>query len=104
MTKFPDLQTIVSNGLCTGCGLCESIAGHEQVKMALTSASRMRPQEKRPIDDSCMEKIRAICPGIALTGLKIVVSCMICGALFVRCIEAGQPMKKFAFVQLQAVP
>jgi coenzyme F420 hydrogenase subunit beta len=56
MTKFPDLQTIVSNGLCTGCGLCESIAGHEQVKMALTSASRMRPQEKRPIDDSCMEK------------------------------------------------
>jgi coenzyme F420 hydrogenase subunit beta len=68
MTKFPDLKTIVINGLCTGCGLCESIAGREQVEMALTSASRMRPQEKRPIDDSGMEKIRAVCPGIALTG------------------------------------
>ena len=68
MTKFPDLQTIVSSGLCTGCGLCVSIAGREQAKMTLTSASRIRPQEISPIDDECMEKIRAVCPGIALTG------------------------------------
>ncbi len=66
--KPPDLQAIVSGGLCVGCGLCESIAGREQVKMAVTSASRMRPHERRPIDDDCMEKIRAVCPGIRLTG------------------------------------
>ncbi len=68
MTKFPDLKTIVRNGLCTGCGLCESIAGRGQVKMALTSASRMRPLEMHQIGDKDMEKIRAVCPGIALIG------------------------------------
>lgn len=68
MAKFPDLQTIVRNGLCTGCGLCESIAGPEQVKMELASVGYMRPQVKHPIDDNCMATIRAICPGIELTG------------------------------------
>lgn len=68
MTNFSDLESIVSNGLCTGCGLCASIAGHEQVEMALTSASRMRPQVKRPIDVSDMKLIRAVCPGISLNG------------------------------------
>jgi coenzyme F420 hydrogenase subunit beta len=67
-SKFPDLKTIVSSGLCVGCGLCESVAGREQVKMSITSASRIRPQELESIDDDCMEKIRAVCPGIALTG------------------------------------
>lgn len=68
MTNFPDLGTIVGNGLCTGCGLCESIAGRERVKMTITSASRMRPQVKHRIDDPQMEAIRAVCPGISLTG------------------------------------
>lgn len=68
MTIFPDLQTIVSNGLCTGCGLCESVAGREQVEMKLTSAGYMRPQVKRPLDDICMARIRAVCPGVELAG------------------------------------
>ena len=68
MAKFPDIQTIVSSGLCVGCGLCESIAGRQRVKMAISTASRMRPQEIQPVDDVCMEEIRAVCPGIALTG------------------------------------
>jgi coenzyme F420 hydrogenase subunit beta len=68
MTNFPDLDTIVNNGLCTGCGLCESVAGRDRVEMRLTSASRMRPQTVKPIGDDGMETIRAICPGIALNG------------------------------------
>lgn len=68
MTKFPDLQTIVTNGLCTGCGLCESIATRKAIKMELSSAGYMRPRVKNPIDDDCMAAIRAVCPGIALTG------------------------------------
>ena len=67
-SQFSDLQSIVTNGLCTGCGLCESVIGNDQVEMKLTSASRMRPHEIQPLDDNDMEKIRAICPGIALTG------------------------------------
>ena len=68
MTNFPDLQSIVSNGLCTGCGLCESITGTHRVEMVITSASRMRPQVKTPLDETVMDKIRQVCPGIKLTG------------------------------------
>ncbi len=66
--QFPDLQTIVSHGLCAGCGLCESIAGRDQVQMSITSASQMRPRVRRPLDDAAMEKVRAVCPGINLQG------------------------------------
>jgi coenzyme F420 hydrogenase subunit beta len=68
MTGFPDLETIVSQGLCAGCGLCASIAGNERVDMTITSASRMRPRVKRPLDEKTLDHIRAVCPGIALTG------------------------------------
>ena len=68
MNDTPDLPTIVSQGLCTGCGLCESIAGRQRVEMALTSAGRMRPHQHAPLEDRLLEKIRAVCPGIAVTG------------------------------------
>ena len=40
--QAPSLQDIVRQGLCAGCGLCESIAGRERVEMAMTTASYMR--------------------------------------------------------------
>jgi coenzyme F420 hydrogenase subunit beta len=68
MTEFTDLETIVKQGLCVGCGLCASIAGTEHVDMGITSASRMRPRVRQPLDEDTMERVRAVCPGIALTG------------------------------------
>lgn len=68
MNDIPDLQTIVRNGLCIGCGLCESLAGSERVDMRISSHGQMRPHVKRALDDSTMDKVRAVCPGIQLTG------------------------------------
>jgi len=68
MADAPDLHTIVSRGLCAGCGLCESIAGRDRVEMAITSAGRMRPHQRSTLDDRTLEKIRSVCPGVTVTG------------------------------------
>lgn len=65
---IPDLETIVMHGLCAGCGLCASLAGEGQVEMGLTAAGHMRPQVRAPLDAGTMDRIRATCPGITLTG------------------------------------
>jgi coenzyme F420 hydrogenase subunit beta len=64
----PDLEGIVAHGLCAGCGLCASLAGSERLRMAVTSAGRMRPQLEAPLDSETLERIREVCPGIRVTG------------------------------------
>lgn len=64
----PDLQTIVSHGLCAGCGLCESLAGRERVEMTITSYGQIRPVVKAPVDEATMSDIREVCPGIRIDG------------------------------------
>ncbi len=66
--KAPDLETIVSNGLCAGCGLCASLAGRDRLEMKITSCGRIRPHAREKIDPETLEKIRFICPGIRVTG------------------------------------
>ena len=63
-----DLETIVKNGLCIGCGLCRSLAGSERVKMVMTSQGRERPLVTEPPEQEILEKINAVCPGIKITG------------------------------------
>jgi coenzyme F420 hydrogenase subunit beta len=63
-----DLETIVSHGLCLGCGLCESIASVDLVEMAVTSHGQMRPRLRQPLEADTMERIRQVCPGITLVG------------------------------------
>ncbi|MEX2201962.1 MAG: Coenzyme F420 hydrogenase/dehydrogenase, beta subunit C-terminal domain [Dongiaceae bacterium] len=64
----PDLQTIVSHGLCAGCGLCESLAGKARVEMTITSYGQIRPVAKVPLDEPTIGAIRAVCPGIRVDG------------------------------------
>ncbi|HEY5658178.1 MAG TPA: Coenzyme F420 hydrogenase/dehydrogenase, beta subunit C-terminal domain [Myxococcota bacterium] len=68
MTADPDLESIVTHGLCAGCGLCASLAGSERVRMAVTSAGRMRPWLTGALDADTLERIRSVCPGIRVTG------------------------------------
>jgi coenzyme F420 hydrogenase subunit beta len=68
VSEAPDLQAIVRQGLCAGCGLCESIAGRERVEMAITSASYIRPRVRERLDEATLAKIRAACPGVTLLG------------------------------------
>ncbi len=66
--KAPDLETIVTDGLCAGCGLCASLAGLDRVEMQLTSCGRMRPHVREKLDSGTLERIRSICPGIRVSG------------------------------------
>ena len=68
MARIDDLETVVTHGLCAGCGLCESLAGRARVEMAITSYGQIRPQIKEPLDQETLEKILKVCPGATLTG------------------------------------
>jgi len=68
VTQIADLETIVEHGLCLGCGLCESLAGRETVEMGITSYGQMRPHVKGEVGAEAISTIRAVCPGIGVTG------------------------------------
>jgi len=44
VTTIRDLEAVVSQGLCTGCGICESMLGRDNVDMQLTSFGQLRPR------------------------------------------------------------
>jgi len=68
LSSAGDLQSIVANGLCLGCGLCASLAGSDSIEMAITSFGQIRPQPRQALPPAVMEGIRAVCPGVRLTG------------------------------------
>ena len=64
----PDLETIITRGLCTGCGLCASLAGRDRLEMQVTSYGQIRPRVKDKLDAATLKGIQSICPGIRVTG------------------------------------
>ncbi|MEW6630479.1 MAG: coenzyme F420 hydrogenase/dehydrogenase beta subunit N-terminal domain-containing protein, partial [Pseudomonadota bacterium] len=62
------LGEIVENGLCIGCGLCRSIAGHDHVDMVMTPEGRERPVAREALDRPILVKINAVCPGTRIAG------------------------------------
>lgn len=65
------LEEIVEGGLCIGCGLCKSVAGADRIQIVLTPEGRERPVARRPLDESTLERINAICPGTRVEGAAI---------------------------------
>lgn len=63
-----DLATIVANGLCIGCGLCQSLAGAERVRMVITAEGQERPLAARELDADTLAAINLICPGVRVVG------------------------------------
>jgi coenzyme F420 hydrogenase subunit beta len=61
---------IIENGLCIGCGLCESIAGSERVSMTMMPQGRERPVMQQSLDPTTAEQIFAVCPGTRIEGLS----------------------------------
>jgi coenzyme F420 hydrogenase subunit beta len=62
------LDEIVQAGLCIGCGLCESLAGPDRVRIVMTPEGRERPAVKAPLDDAALKLINAVCPGLKVEG------------------------------------
>lgn len=63
------LDAIVENGLCIGCGLCASLAGHDRVEMRWTPEGRLRPVTKAPLDRPTLKLINDVCPGLRTDGM-----------------------------------
>ena len=63
------LSDIVDNGLCIGCGLCQSIAGRDKIEVSMTPKGRLEPKEISKITPEIFEKIRNVCPGTIVEGL-----------------------------------
>ncbi|GAA1679744.1 Coenzyme F420 hydrogenase/dehydrogenase, beta subunit C-terminal domain [Microbacterium lacus] len=69
MTLVPEtIEGVVKAGLCTGCGLCESMAGREAVEMGLGINGHMRPLVRKPLPLLVEKRIMQVCPGANLEG------------------------------------
>jgi len=69
MTSINNLNDIVNNGLCVGCGLCQSIAGKNKIEINMTSKGRLEPKEVNKITPETFNNIKKICPGTIVEGL-----------------------------------
>jgi coenzyme F420 hydrogenase subunit beta len=63
-----DLETVVRSGLCTGCGICESVAGRDAVEMRLSPIGQLRPLVKHPLPKAVEQRALALCPGVEVVG------------------------------------
>ena len=66
--RVRDLNQICANGLCIGCGICESLAGKDHVEMTMVEPGYLRPKTKQSIPSDLMERILDICPGVSMDG------------------------------------
>jgi coenzyme F420 hydrogenase subunit beta len=63
------LESIVAQGLCMGCGLCESMAGANRVRLRMSGEGGERPQVLESLDPSTLAEINSACPGIHCEGV-----------------------------------
>ncbi len=69
MSPAERLNRISEQGLCVGCGLCQTIAGPDQVRVEMTPTGYERPVIVGDIDHATVDKIYDVCPGIRVEGL-----------------------------------
>ena len=62
------LETLVAHGLCTGCGLCESMAGRDRVRMEMSPQGYLRPRRRQELAPETLARILDCCPGIRIDG------------------------------------
>ncbi len=62
------VERIVAEGLCIGCGLCQSIAGPQAIRLVMSGEGGERPLVLKPLDEPVLRTINAVCPGIKVCG------------------------------------
>jgi len=68
ISEVQSVETIVQEGLCIGCGLCQSLAGPERIRMAMSGEGGERPVVLAPLDEPALRMINAVCPGLNVNG------------------------------------
>lgn len=62
------VEQIVAGGLCIGCGLCQSIAPPDHIRIVMTPEGRERPLVEKALDAPTLKRINAACPGTRVEG------------------------------------
>ena len=62
------LRDVVEGGLCTGCGLCESLAGRDRVEMQVSPAGQLRPALHTVLSPAEERSLVDACPGVTAIG------------------------------------
>lgn len=63
------LYAIVEQGLCIGCGLCQSVAGADKILVAKTQSGFEQPVIQGELDHEIVDRIYDVCPGTRIEGL-----------------------------------
>jgi coenzyme F420 hydrogenase subunit beta len=69
LTPGQRLFAIVEQGLCIGCGLCQSVAGEDRVRVTKTSSGYLHPVIEGELDHDTVDRIYEVCPGTRIEGL-----------------------------------
>src|SRR5882724_4345280 len=57
------LAEVVRHGLCTGCGLCQSMAGPDRIRLEMTADGFLRPKIRQSLSASEERRVLSACPG-----------------------------------------
>ena len=68
-TPAARLNAISEQGLCTGCGLCQAIAGPDGVRVVKMTTGYERPVAQPGLDHAAVDRIYDACPGVHADGL-----------------------------------
>lgn len=68
MSSANNLQQIIEEGLCIGCGLCASVFP-DNIQMQLSPSGHLRPDETTGLSPAQTEKINSFCPGVVQSGM-----------------------------------
>ena len=69
LSPIERLYAIPEQGLCIGCGLCESVAGRDRVAVVKTREGDLRPVATGALDHATVDRIYEVCPGICVEGM-----------------------------------
>lgn len=68
-TPIERLNRISEQGLCIGCGMCQSVAGTDQIEVVRTPDGALRPVPTDRLTDESVDRVYRTCPGTRLEGL-----------------------------------
>lgn len=69
VTAEERMNRIVEDGMCIGCGLCESIAGRDTIQIHTVQTGYERPVVVGELSQETVDKIYDVCPGLRLDTL-----------------------------------
>jgi coenzyme F420 hydrogenase subunit beta len=58
------IPQVVRHGLCSGCGLCEAVTGSSVIRMQLSGAGYLRPQQLADPSPAQLQVLADVCPGV----------------------------------------